>query len=127
MGQILPGAPSQDVINAISDDLNTPKALSELFALVKSINNAKTDKEAKDLGSVLIGSANLLGLMNQDAEKWFDSDADVDGVLIEQMLKDREAARLNKDFEKADEIRKKIESLGVSIEDAPEGPLWKKL
>ena len=65
--------------------------------------------------------------MNEDAEKWFDSDADVDGVLIEKMLKDREEARLNKDFEKADEIRKKIESLGVSIEDAPEGPLWKKL
>ena len=127
LGQILPGDPSQDVINAISDDLNTPKALSELFALAKSINSAKTDKEAKDLGSVLISSAKLLGLMNEDAEKWFDSDADVDGVLIEKMLKDREEARLNKDFEKADEIRKKIESLGVSIEDAPEGPLWKKL
>ena len=127
LGQILPGDPSQEVINAISDDLNTPKALSELFALAKSINNATTDKEAKDLGSILIGSANLLGLMNEDAEKWFDSDADVDGVLIEKMLKDREEARLNKDFEKADEIRKKIESLGVSIEDAPEGPLWKKL
>ena len=51
----------------------------------------------------------------------------MDGVLIEKMLKDREEARLNKDFDKADEIRKKIESLGVSIEDAPEGPLWKKL
>ena len=101
--------------------------MSELFALAKSINNATTDKEARDLGSVLIGSANLLGLMNEDAEKWFDSDADVDGVLIEKMLKDREEARLNKNFEKADEIRKKIESLGVSIEDAPEGPLWKKL
>ena len=49
------------------------------------------------------------------------------GVLIEKMLKDREEARLNKDFQKADEIRKKIESLGVSIEDAPEGPLWKIL
>ena len=43
------------------------------------------------------------------------------------MLKDREEARLNKDFVKADEIRQKIESLGVSIEDGPEGPLWKKL
>ena len=123
----MPGDPSEDVINAVSDDINTPKALSELFALAKSINNAKTDKEAKDIASVLIGSANLLGLMNEDAEKWFDSDADVDGVLIEKMLKDREEARLNKDFVKADEIRNKIESLGVSIEDAPEGPLWKKL
>ena len=65
--------------------------------------------------------------MNDDAEKWFDSDADVDEALIEGMLTDREEARLNKDFEKADEIRKKIESLGVSIEDGPDGPLWKKL
>ena len=127
LGQILPGDPSEDVINAVSDDINTPKALSELFALAKSINNAKTDKEAKDIASVLIGSANLLGLMNEDPEKWFDSDADVDEVLVEQMLKDREEARLNKDFVKADEIRQKIESLGVSIEDGPEGPLWKKL
>ena len=127
LGQILPGDPSEDVINALSDDINTPKALSELFALAKSINNAKTDKEAKDIASVLIGSANLLGLMNEDPEKWFDSGADVDEVLVEQMLKDREEARLNKDFVKADEIRQKIESLGVSIEDGPEGPLWKKL
>ena len=123
----MPGDPSEDVINAVSDDINTPKALSELFALAKSINNAKTDKEAKDIASVLIGSANLLGLMNEDPEKWFDSGADVDEVLVEQMLKDREEARLNKDFVKADEIRQKIESLGVSIEDGPEGPLWKKL
>ena len=65
--------------------------------------------------------------MNEDPEKWFDSDADVDEVLVEQMLKDREEARLNKDFVKADEIREKIESLGVSIEDGPEGALWKKL
>ena len=115
------------MINAVSDDINTPKALSELFALAKNINNAKTDKEAKDIASVLIGSANLLGLMNEDPEKWFDSGADVDEVLVEQMLKDREEARLNKDFVKADEIRQKIESLGVSIEDGPEGPLWKKL
>ena len=65
--------------------------------------------------------------MNEDTYKWFDSGADVDEVLVEQMLKDREEARLNKDFVKADEIRQKIESLGVSIEDGPEGPLWKKL
>ena len=127
LGKILPGEPSENVLKAISDDINTPKALTELFALVKSINNAKTDEEAKDLASVLIGSAHLLGLMNDDAEKWFDSDADVDEALIKGMLTDREEARLNKDFEKADEIRKKIESLGVSIEDGPDGPLWKKL
>ncbi|GIT36622.1 MAG: hypothetical protein Ct9H300mP6_04900 [Gammaproteobacteria bacterium] len=45
---------------------------------------------------MLIGSANLLGLMNEDPEKWFDSGADVDEVLVEQMLKDREEARLIK-------------------------------
>jgi len=125
LGQILPGDPSQDVINAISDDLNTPKALSELFALAKSINNATTDKEAKDLGSILIGSANLLGLMNEDAEKWFEN-IDVDEKLIDRLLNEREAARSDKDFEKADQIRQEIESLGVSIEDGPDGPIWKK-
>ena len=65
--------------------------------------------------------------MNDDAEQWFGADVDVDEALIESMLKDREEARLNKDFKKADEVRQKIESLGVSIEDGPDGPIWKKL
>ena len=46
--------------------------------------------------------------------------------LIDRLLNERAAARSNKDFEKADQIRQEIESLGVSIEDGPDGPIWKK-
>ncbi len=113
------------MINALADDINTPKALSELFAIPKRVNNAKSANESKQLASTLVGSANLLGLMNEDAEKWFEN-IDVDEKLIDRLLNEREAARSDKDFEKADQIRQEIESLGVSIEDGPDGPIWKK-
>ncbi len=113
------------MINALADDINTPKALSELFAIAKSVNNAKSENESKQLASILVGSANLLGLMNEDAEKWFEN-IDVDEKLIDRLLNEREAARSSQDFEKADQIRQEIESLGVSIEDGPDGPIWKK-
>ncbi len=51
---------------------------------------------------------------------------DGDEALILQLLGEREEARSNKDFGKADQIRQKIESLGVSIEDGPNGPVWMK-
>ena len=61
--------------------------------------------------------------MNESAESWFDDlNMDVDEALILRLLDEREEARSNKDFGKADQIRQKIESLGVSIEDGPNGP-----
>ena len=125
LGKVSPGEPTEEMINALADDINTPKALSELFAIAKRVNNAKSENESKQLASTLVGSANLLGLMNEDAEKWFEN-IDVDEKLIDRLLNEREAARSDKDFEKADQIRQKIESLGVSIEDGPDGPIWKK-
>ena len=113
-------------MNAIADDINTPKALSELFAIVKNINNAKSDEESRQLASILIGSAHLLGLMNEDAEMWFEN-IDIDEALIDRLLSEREAAKSNRNFERADHIRQEIESLGVTMEDGPEGPVWKKL
>jgi cysteinyl-tRNA synthetase len=127
LGELSPDEPPEGILNAIADDINTPKALSELFAIVKNINNAKSNEESKQLGSILIGSANLLGLMNESAESWFDDlNMDVDEALILRLLGEREEARSNKDFGKADQIRQKIESLGVSIEDGPNGPVWMK-
>ena len=126
LGKISPGKPAEDVLNAISDDINTPKALSELFVIVKKINNAKSDDEANELASILIGSSNLLGLMKEDSEQWFGSGPDVDESLINQLIMDREEARSNKDYDKADQIREQIESLGISIEDSASGTQWKK-
>ena len=125
LGKISTGEPSESFLDALADDINTPKALSELFAIVKSINNAKSDEESRQLASTLIGSAHLLGLMNEDAEKWFEN-IDVDEAIIGRLMIERETARSNKDFERADQIRLEIESLGVTIEDGPNGPVWKK-
>ena len=125
LGKISTGEPSESFLDALADDINTPKALSELFAIVKSINNAKSDEESMQLASTLIGSAHLLGLMNEDAEKWFEN-IDVDEAIIGRLMIERETARSNKDFERADQIRQEIESLGVTIEDGPNGPVWKK-
>ena len=64
--------------------------------------------------------------MNQDAEIWFEN-IEVDKALIDRLLTEREAARSNRNFERADQNRQEIESLGVTIEDGLEGPVWKKI
>ena len=100
--------------------------MSELFVIVKKINNAKSDDEANELASILIGASTVLGLMKEDSEQWSGSGPDVDESLINQLIMDREEARSNKDYDKADQIREQIESLGISIEDSASGTQWKK-
>jgi len=116
-------------LGALLDDLNTPKALSELFVLAKKANVATDEGERARLKAALIQSGLLLGILQQDANKWFEGEGrgtpDLDAAAIEAQIEARNAARAARDFAEADRIRDALADAGVLIEDGPEGTKWK--
>ena len=119
--------PSSIVLDALRDDLNMPKALSELFSIAKSINSSEDEKDRQRMASILKSSASLLGLLSSNAEDWFKTPKEktISPETIDQLICDRELARDQKDYKKADEIRESLLESGVVIEDGPKGVLWR--
>lgn len=116
------------VMAALLDDLNTPKALSELFALAKQANQADTLEDKVRLKQALLSAGQLMGLLGQDADAWFEEGAggsDIDGAEIDALLEARLVARQNKDFAEADRIRDALTERGIIIEDGAGGAKWR--
>lgn len=107
------GQVDENVLSALCDDLNTPKAIAALHQI----------ENAADLKA----SAQLLGLLHHSTDLWLDArEADESNHEINALLDAREAAKTNKDWARADEIRDQIKDMGYIIEDTPEGPKAKK-
>lgn len=105
------------VVEALADDLNSPKAIAALDALA-------TADTAADLKS----GANFMGLLMQSNEEWFRGDAP-DGISvdeIEAMIKARNNARANNDFAESDRIRSELQGLGIALEDAAGKTSWRR-
>ncbi len=125
---IEPGEVPASVLDALRDDLNTPKALSELSALAKEENFSE-----------LLAGAQFLGLLMETTEKWFQETLEKDSAhpvtavqtisedQINLLIKERELARKNDDFERSDQIRDKLKSEGILLEDNPDGgTTWRR-
>jgi len=99
----------------INDDLNTPKAIALMWEVIKS-------KELSDSGKykIIIDFDKVLGLGLSKVKK--------SGIPqeVEKLVEEREKYRKEKNWQKSDELREKIKSLGFTVEDTPEGPKIKK-
>ena len=124
-----PGADlPQGFLDALNDDLNTPRALAVLAALAKRANSTTDESQRSELKSSIRRCGELLGLLQQDPDRWFGEGADdLDTALIEQLVSDRNVARQEKNYARADEVRDRLESMGVTIEDGPEGTRWRRV
>lgn len=112
----------QDVLEALFDDMNTPKAISILSSKVDEMNkNHNADESNK-----FINTCNrLLGIMEIDPESWF-CKVDLDKKRwIESKIEERNLAKIAKDYMKADSIRNDLFERGVLIEDSKMGTTWK--
>ena len=96
-------------LEAINDDLNMPQALSVIWDVVKY------EKKSKLLAELLLKFDTVLGL-NIDKEEKIDIPEEIINIVEE-----RKQARLNKDWNKSDELRDKLMSLGYTVKDTKDG------
>ncbi|MCQ2604124.1 MAG: cysteine--tRNA ligase [Spirochaetia bacterium] len=106
----------------ISDDLNSPRALAEVWTLLK--DNGISDSEKLYL---LLDFDKVLGLRLDVPEKPAETVAEDIPAEVLELVESRKAARKNKDFAEADRCRDRIKELGYDIKDTPQGTICKKL
>ena len=121
---------------AMDDDFNTALAISTLFGLAKELNvyysavtagkvshDAQTYSAARDIYFEL---AEILGILVQErAGKLSGSDTLVN-ELMDVIIELRQQARQQKDWKTADQIRDRLNAIGIVLEDSPQGVRWKK-
>lgn len=111
-------------MQALLDDVNTPLAISELYQWAKQLGrDSQADKvQAK---SQLLAAGKLLGLLQGDADAWFQGGSD-DSAEIDALVEERNAAKRDKNFARADEIRAQLLARGIVLEDSREGTKWRR-
>ena len=114
--------PSQVIIEALSDDLNTPQMIAELHG----IRNSAASGNERDR-SQFAASLRLVGFLSESAEEWKGRKQQASGIDAKQidiLISDRAAARARKDFKESDRIRDQLAAMGVVIKDSKEGTTW---
>jgi cysteinyl-tRNA synthetase len=116
--------------DALADDFNTPRAMAEVFELV---GEAHREDELPGAAEAVASMLDLVGLATVTQERVVHEDRGVGTITItgsgeeeyispESLLAERQEARANKDFARADEIREKLAELGYEVRDSAEGP-----
>ena len=116
--------PSDAFLAALEDDLNTPRANAELFALATRLKGGSGPERAEAKGQLLAG-ANLLGFLEADPEAWFQGAAPALSARVEALLSERTDARRSKDWVRADALREELDGLGVVVMDSAAGVTWR--
>ncbi len=120
--------PPDAVVEALEDDLNSPKALAEMFSVARQLNKSTDAAERQALASQLRAAGDLMGLLQSDPDEWFagGTGGELSADEIEALLEERKIARANRDFAAADSIRDKLSSAGIVIEDGADGARWRR-
>ena len=117
--------PSAAFLDALDDDLNTPKANAELFAIAHRLETGKGADRAIAKGQLLASGA-LVGFLQADPESWFQGGGDVAfKARVDGLIAQRIAAREAKDFATADRIREELTALNVEVMDSASGATWR--
>jgi cysteinyl-tRNA synthetase len=115
-GESSPGSRIEAFRAALADDFNTPRAMAEVFELVGEANRG--DLSVAAAVPVLVEMLGLVGLGTL-AEPDEGAEAD-EGAL--HLMAEREQARVDKDFQRADEIRDRLAEMGWTVRDSADGP-----
>ncbi|MDR1264700.1 MAG: cysteine--tRNA ligase [Propionibacteriaceae bacterium] len=116
---------------AMDDDLGAPAAIAQLHDSARAGNRALDAGDDPTALTALVQVQNMLsvlGLWKLDPA-WPAAGGDLEPVvdgLVSALLEQRQAARARRDFAAADQLRDRLTALGLTIEDAPDGPRWKR-
>ncbi|MBF0521268.1 MAG: cysteine--tRNA ligase [Nitrospirae bacterium] len=124
--------------DAMDDDLNSALAVGHVFELIREINRYLDKKPSgsrpNELLTLALNTLNeikaVLNIFQKTPEDWYRSiirtrKIEVTEDSIEKLINERQKARKEKDFAKADEIRKGLEEKGITLEDKPDGTNWR--
>ncbi len=117
-----PGYLCADALDALLDDLNTPKAFAALHEL-----RGEAAKGTKPAAACLKASAQLLGLLQMPAAAWTafgPASLVIDESKVVSLIDARAAARKAKDFKESDRIRDELAAMGVVLKDSKDGTTW---
>lgn len=117
-----PGMLCADELDALADDLNTPKAIAALHEL-----RSEAAKGSKGAAACLKVSAQVLGLLQHGASEWSawrPASVAIDEPKINSLIDARNAARKIKNFKESDRIRDELAAMGVVLKDSKDGTTW---
>ncbi len=115
---------------AMQDDFNTPEAFAVLFDLTRAVNKFQQmgdTENASQHAGLLKHLAELLGFLQDDPEDFLKSDLDEDmSETVNGLIEQREQARAEKDWARADEIRNQLLAMDIVLEDNEQSTQWRK-
>jgi cysteinyl-tRNA synthetase len=120
-GDLEPGFLCSDALDALLDDLNTPKAFAALHELRSGA------AKAKGAAASLKASAHLIGLLQSTAAQWTSlrrASLAIDEGKVVSLIEARAAARKAKNFAESDRIRDELAAMGVVLKDSKDGTTW---
>lgn len=117
--------------DAMNDDFNVPIALSVLFDLVREMNTLRNQDPnspiALSLGRCLKELAGVFGILERRPEEFLQGKGDgVSEAEIEHLIAARNAAREQRNFMLADQIRDELKASGITLEDTAKGTIWRR-
>ena len=117
---------STNIIEGLYDDLNTPKVIAQLNILSSKVSSAD-EKKKVEIKFNLLEVGKILGILQENPNKWlgYGKSENLDKTMIEGLVKDRNEARRKKNFDMADKIRDELKEMGIEIEDASDGTIWR--
>ena len=137
-----PGICWKHFCDAMDDDFNSARSIGIIFDTVRSLNRL-LDQHENNLSSEVTQTlqsgladirrtGEILGMFLEHPTQYFDNkqtqileQKSIDHAVVAEMVEQREAARKSKNWEMADQIRKELVDMGISLEDRAGGPVWK--
>ena len=115
------------VVEPLSDDLNTPRAFAAMHKIASKLNLSTQEEEKRALADQLLAGGWLLGLLQKTPIEYFQDDTGLDNDAIDTLIQQRNQARDDNNYSRADEIRDELLGLGIELEDTREGTRWKRI